>query len=308
LQHLRFTHAQESLNGILVLAEQAGHFRSSRPIWSSIFIERARTNILQPYSSALRASDKHLFRTYPYHTLRDTIVQQSMPLTAGTHIGPYEIVARIGEGGMGVVYLAHDSRLDRRVAIKLLPETLAKDSDMRERLRREAMAAAALDHPFICKVFEISEHGGTLFMVMEYIRGETLWTKLRAGRVPTEEAVRIASQIADALELAHRQGFVHRDLKPANIMLTEQGHVKVMDFGLAKRAEARGFDPWESWTGLTPDDALLLMRDKSTQEIYALKTNLAHTRLLQTTLESRQSITPPVESARGPAARHQLVP
>ena len=160
-------------------------------------------------------------------------------LPAGSRLGAYEILAPIGAGGMGEVYLAHDSRLDRRVAIKVLPEWLGGDSPMRERLRREAMAAAALDHPFICKVFEIGEHDGTLFMVMEYIHGETLWTKLRAGHIAPQEAIRIASQLADALELAHRQGFVHRDLKPANIMLTEQRHVKVMDFGLAKRAEAR---------------------------------------------------------------------
>ncbi len=143
---------------------------------------------------------------------------------------------------MGVVYLAYDSRLDRRVAIKVLPESLAGDSHMRERLRREAMAAAALDHPFICKIFEIGEHGGALFLVMEYIDGETLWAKLRGGRMPTQVAIRIASEMADALEQAHGQGFVHRDLKPANIMLTVQGHVKVMELrtGQARRGEGLG--------------------------------------------------------------------
>ncbi|MBL8213675.1 MAG: protein kinase [Bryobacterales bacterium] len=153
----------------------------------------------------------------------------------GSSIGVYRIGAKLGAGGMGEVYLAHDPRLERRVAVKLLPVHLASDPTARERFRREAIAAAALDHPFICKIFEIGEEAGQLHIVMEYIAGETLESRLSGGPLPTVEALRVAAEIAEALEEAHHHRFVHRDLKPANIMLTTQGRVKVMDFGLAKR-------------------------------------------------------------------------
>ena len=158
-------------------------------------------------------------------------------LTSGTRLGPYEILSAVGAGAMGEVYVAHDPRLDRRVAIKLLPAETAADPRSRERLRREAMAVAALDHPYICKIFEISEHGDALFLVMEYIAGETLDRRLQNGRLPLSDALHIAGEIAEALQEAHAGRFLHRDLKPANIMLSQQGHVKVMDFGLAKRVE-----------------------------------------------------------------------
>ncbi len=163
-----------------------------------------------------------------------------MTLAAGTRLGPYEILAPIGEGGMGVVYRARDPRLDRLVAIKLLPPGMADDPHARERLRIEAMAAAALDHPYICKIFEIGEHQigehqDAVFLVMEYIAGETLHRRLQAGRMPLPDILRVAGEIAEALQEAHAGGILHRDLKPANIMLTQQGHVKIMDFGLAKR-------------------------------------------------------------------------
>ncbi|HYP64309.1 MAG TPA: serine/threonine-protein kinase, partial [Acidocella sp.] len=158
-----------------------------------------------------------------------------MALSPGAKIGSYQVLECLGCGGMGEVYLAYDPRLDRRVAIKLLPPHLAADAVARERLRREALAAAALDHPFICKIFEIGEDQGTLFMVMEYISGETLYARLRAGLLPRSEALRIAAEVAEALEAAHAKPVVHRDLKPANVMLTSQGRAKVMDFGLAKR-------------------------------------------------------------------------
>jgi len=143
----------------------------------------------------------------------------------------------IGEGGMGEVYRARDPRLNRQVAIKLLPGALAADPRARERLRREAMAVAALDHPYVCKIFEIGEDGNALFLVMEYIEGQTLHRRLQDGALPLSDALRVAGEIAEALHEAHTRRFLHRDLKPANIMLTEQGHVKVMDFGLAKRVE-----------------------------------------------------------------------
>jgi tetratricopeptide (TPR) repeat protein len=161
-------------------------------------------------------------------------------------LGSYEIVRSLGVGGMGEVYLAHDRRLDRAVAIKLLPPDLGADPVARERLRREALAAAALDHPFICKIFEIGEHDGRLFCVMEYIRGETLFARMRAAPLPRSEALRIAGEIAEALEEAHAARFVHRDLKPANVMLTVQGRVKLLDFGLAKRLETQEYPSMQS--------------------------------------------------------------
>jgi serine/threonine-protein kinase len=139
---------------------------------------------------------------------------------------------------MGVVYRALDPRLERQVAIKLLPEETAGDPQARERLRCEAMAVAAIDHPYICKIFEIGEYGHALFLVMEYVAGETLDDKLRAGRLPLPEALRLAGEIAEALQEAHGRGVLHRDLKPANVMATNHGHAKVMDFGLAKRLVA----------------------------------------------------------------------
>src|SRR5688572_15773827 len=157
-------------------------------------------------------------------------------MSRDTHIGRYQLLECIGAGGMGEVHLAHDPLLQRRIAIKLLPDNQAADPLARERLRREALAAAALDHPFICKVFEVGEDLGVIFIAMEYVKGQTLFERMRAGRLPFAEALRIAGEIAEAIEEAHTAHLIHRDLKPANIMLTSQGRVKVMDFGLAKRA------------------------------------------------------------------------
>lgn len=162
-----------------------------------------------------------------------------MLLLPGTRIGRYEIIAPLGAGGMGEVHLARDERLDRRVAIKALPAHLLADAIARERLRREAMASASLDHPFICKVFEVGDTGEASYIVMEYVEGQTLHQRLASGPLPLGECLRIAAEIADALEAAHAGRLVHRDLKPANVMLTPQGHVKVMDFGLARQVIAQ---------------------------------------------------------------------
>ncbi len=153
--------------------------------------------------------------------------------------GRYRILSPLGAGGMGEVFLAEDTRLERRVAVKLLPASTEADAVARERLRREALAAAALDHPFICKVYEIGDAGGRVFIVMEYIEGETLHAASRGARLPVRQVIDIAHELTQALDAAHRRGVVHRDLKPANVMLTPQGHVKVMDFGLAKQVVAR---------------------------------------------------------------------
>src|SRR5712692_2032843 len=144
-----------------------------------------------------------------------------MALTAGTKLGPYEIQSPIGAGGMGEVYRARDTRLDRTVAIKVLPEALAGDPQFRERFDREARAISQLTHPNICTLHDVGEQDGTSFLVMEYLEGETLADRLTKGALPLHAALKIAIEIADALDKAHRAGITHRDLKPGNIMLTK---------------------------------------------------------------------------------------
>ena len=153
----------------------------------------------------------------------------------GQTISRYHITEKIGEGGMGEVYRATDTVLKREVAPKFLPEEMARDEIARKRFLREAQSAAALDHPYICHIHETDEVDGKGFIAMEYVQGQTLRDKLAPGPPTIEEGLRIASEIAEALEKAHQNQIVHRDLKPSNIMLTPDGHVKVMDFGLAKR-------------------------------------------------------------------------
>ncbi|MBI2682145.1 MAG: protein kinase [Acidobacteriales bacterium] len=156
-----------------------------------------------------------------------------MPLTAGVRMGPYEIVSAIGVGGMGEVYKARDTRLDRDVAIKVLPPHLASDNTFRERFEREARAISSLHHPHICVLHDVGNQDGVHYLVLEYLEGESLSQRLERGSLPIAQVLRYGIQIAEALERAHRQGVVHRDLKPGNIMLTKDG-VKLLDFGLAK--------------------------------------------------------------------------
>jgi tetratricopeptide (TPR) repeat protein/tRNA A-37 threonylcarbamoyl transferase component Bud32 len=156
-------------------------------------------------------------------------------ISPGDKVKHYEIIKSIGKGGMGEVYLARDTVLDREVAIKFLPEEMQKDVRARERFLREAKSAAALDHPFICQIYETGELEGKAFIAMEYVEGENLSQKMAEGLLPLRDALQTTLEIAEALEVAHKKGIVHRDLKPANIMLTVQGHAKVMDFGLAKQ-------------------------------------------------------------------------
>ncbi len=156
-----------------------------------------------------------------------------MRLTHGTRFGPYEILALIGAGGMGEVYRARDTRLDRSVAIKILPAHATDRPDLRERFEHEARAVSSLNHPHICTLFDVGSQDGVDYLVMEYIEGDTLAARLIKGRLPVEETLHLAVQIAGALDKAHRQGVVHRDLKPSNIMLTTSG-AKLLDFGLAK--------------------------------------------------------------------------
>jgi Tol biopolymer transport system component len=158
-----------------------------------------------------------------------------MALTSGTRLGPYEILAPLGAGGMGEVYRARDTRLDRTVAIKILPSHLSERPESRQRFELEAKAISSLNHPHICVLHDVGHQDGTHFLVMEYLEGETLGTRLERGPLPLDQVLRYGIEIADALDKAHRHGVVHRDLKPGNIMLTASG-AKLLDFGLAKSA------------------------------------------------------------------------
>src|ERR1700687_4674786 len=154
---------------------------------------------------------------------------------SGQQLGSYKIVCLLGAGGMGEVYQAHDTKLGRDVAIKVLPEAFAHDADRLSRFQREAKMLAALNHPNIATIHGLEQSGGTSYLVMELVPGETLAERIkRGGAVPIEEALAIAKQIAEALKAAHEKGIIHRDLKPANVKLTPEGKVKVLDFGLAK--------------------------------------------------------------------------
>jgi serine/threonine protein kinase len=186
-----------------------------------------------------------------------------MPLTSGTKLGPYEIQTALGAGGMGEVYRARDTRLDREVAVKVLAANLSSSAELKQRLEREARAISSLNHPHICQLYDIGTQDGTDYLVMELLEGETVAERLRKSSLPLNEVLKIGSEVADALEFAHRAGIVHRDLKPANIMLTKSG-AKLMDFGLAKpfgmAAPASGaapsFTAAATLTGLSPASPL----------------------------------------------------
>ena len=192
-----------------------------------------------------------------------------MPLTAGTRLGPYEIVDKLGQGGMGEVYRANDTRLDRTVAIKVLPEILADNPELKERFEREAKAVSSLNHPNICTLYDVhlrQGSGGQVggaddidYLVMEHLEGDNLAETLSSGPLPLQQALAIGAQIADALDKAHRQGVVHRDLKPANVVLTKQG-AKLLDFGLAKQLEGSSLSGGSELSAL-PTEAQPLTRE-----------------------------------------------
>lgn len=156
-----------------------------------------------------------------------------MTLPANKKLGPYEILSQIGAGGMGEVYRARDTRLDRTVAIKILPPELSRDTALKQRFEREARAISSLSHPHICTLHDVGHQDGIDYLVMEYLEGSTLADRLSKGPLPLEDMLRSALEMVSALDRAHRQGIVHRDLKPGNVMLTKAG-AKLLDFGLAK--------------------------------------------------------------------------
>jgi serine/threonine protein kinase len=162
-----------------------------------------------------------------------------MAFSAGTRLASYEIVGPLGAGGMGEVYRAKDSKLKRDVAIKVLPDEFSRDVDRISRFQREAEVLASLNHPHIAAIHDFAEFRESRFLVLELVDGETLAQRLARGAMPLDQALNIATQIADALEAAHEKGIIHRDLKPANIKITPDGKVKVLDFGLAKMREAQ---------------------------------------------------------------------
>ena len=157
-----------------------------------------------------------------------------MPLSPGTRLGHYDVTSLLGEGGMGQVWQATDTQLNRQVALKILPDAFAADPDRLARFTREAQILASLNHPNIAAIYGIEESEGTRALVLELVEGPTLADRIRQGPIPLDEALPIAKQIAEALEAAHEAGVIHRDLKPANIKVREDGTVKVLDFGLAK--------------------------------------------------------------------------
>src|SRR5216684_2673200 len=182
-------------------------------------------------------------------------------LANNTTLSHYRVVSKIGAGGMGEVYLAQDTKLDRRVALKILPADVASNRDRMERFIREAKSAAALSHPNIAQIFEIGEHDGAHFIAMEFVEGVTLREKIHRERTELRKLLRYLQHVAEGLAKAHAAGIVHRDLKPDNIMVTGDGHAKVLDFGLAKLIEPQQPPGINAGTG---EDATAILQQHST--------------------------------------------
>ena len=189
-----------------------------------------------------------------------------------SHFGPYQIVSPLGAGGMGQVYRARDTRLQRFVAVKVLHDGVSRDPDRQRRFAQEAVAASALNHPNILTVYDVGADGDAHFLVSELIDGESLRAEMNRGRMPLKRTVEIAQQIAEGLAAAHEAGIVHRDLKPENVMVTPDGHVKIVDFGLAKAADDAADDsesrPRDTFTATETVEGLtaccpVMIRDNS---------------------------------------------
>src|SRR5438477_3268023 len=181
-----------------------------------------------------------------------------MALTPGTKLGPYEIESPLGAGGMGEVYRARDTRLDRTVAVKILPSHLSDNPEAKQRFEREARVISSLNHSHICVLHDVGTQDGTAYLVMEFVQGESLDARLMKGPLPVKQALECGMQICDALEKAHRAGIVHRDLKPGNVMLTATG-AKLLDFGLAKPVSLLVAHPSSQPGALTPSTPTLNM-------------------------------------------------
>src|SRR5215475_11955462 len=180
-----------------------------------------------------------------------------MSLSAGARLGPYEILSAVGAGGMGEVYRARDPRLNRVVAIKILPEHLATDAERRVRFEREAQSLAALSHPNIVTIHSVEQADGLLFLTMEYVEGKPLSEQITRGGLTLNRLLALATQLADAVSAAHQKGITHRDLKPANVMVTDDGRVKVLDFGLARAEEPEPEPADETRVALTKAGSIL---------------------------------------------------
>src|SRR5215475_9439111 len=178
-----------------------------------------------------------------------------MAITIGQTLGSCQVLSLLGRGGMGEVYRARDTQLQRDVALKLLPDAFASDPERLARFQREAQVLAALNHPNIAQIYGLEGAGVSRCIVMELVEGETLQERLKRGAIPVEEAFSIAKQIAEALEAAHEKDIIHRDLKPANVKITPEGRVKVLDFGLAKPLQAPNHD----FSGMTATDAGVIL-------------------------------------------------
>jgi Tol biopolymer transport system component len=183
------------------------------------------------------ACGEYLVAVMPRYAIAIDIIPSLMSIAPGTRIGPYEVASRIGEGGMGIVYQARDTQLQRNVALKVLPDHFSSDPERLDRFQREAQVLASLNHPNIAHIYGLERSAGSGCIVMELVEGATLAERIQRGPIPVEDAVEIARQIVDALEAAHERGIIHRDLKPANIKIAPNGMVKVLDFGLAKVVE-----------------------------------------------------------------------
>ena len=197
---------------------------------------------------------EEIFGAFLPSSLSSLLTSASRFIMIGTKLAHYEITSHLGTGGMGEVYQATDLKLGRSVAIKLLPASFASDPDRLSRFRLEAQVLASLNHSNIAQIYGIEESGGTQCIVMELIEGETLQARIQRGPIAVDQALTLAKQIAEALEAAHDKGVIHRDLKPGNVMLTPEGKVKVLDFGLAKatariqRARLPPIPlPWRAW-------------------------------------------------------------
>jgi serine/threonine protein kinase len=197
-----------------------------------------------------------------------------MRLGQGTKLGPYEIIGPLGAGGMGEVYRARDRRLNRDVAIKVLPASFALDQERLQRFMCEAQAAGALNHPNILAVFDIGTHDGSPYLVSELLEGETLGARLVNGRIPTAKAIEFARQIAAGLAAAHEKGIVHRDIKPANLFITADGRIKILDFGLATRHSPGDEDATHPQTGTEAGMVMGTLGYLSPEQVRGLKTDL----------------------------------